>query len=195
MLYLIRHGETAWNAAGRYQGALDSPLTERGRRQAALIGDALAARLDPSAAPLKAYVSPLGRTRETAAIIARRAALDIQFEPRIAEVSLGPWDGLTDFEIDMEHPGARAGANRHDWYFRAPGGETLESVLRRVTSWLNSVSAPAVVISHGLAGRIIRGVYLGLSDAEMLRLPVPQDGYFSLTDGRAEFIPPDPAPQ
>jgi len=191
MLYLIRHGETVWNAAGRYQGAKDSALTERGRRQAAGLGRLLARIVDPSTGPLAAYVSPLGRAQETAAIIGRHLALDLYPEPRIAEVSLGAWDGLTDYEIESEHPGALAGAGPFDWFFRAPDGEALEDVRLRVSSWLGEARRPALAISHGLTGRIIRGAYLGLAAQEMLRLPVPQDGLYALTGLRADFIEAD----
>lgn len=187
-LYLIRHGQTAWNAAGRYQGAMDSPLTERGREQAAAIGRRLAETLGASGEPLPAYVSPLGRAQETAQIIGRHAPLARAPEPRIAEVSLGGWDGMTEYEIEAEHPGALDGADHHDWYFRAPDGESLACVVRRVSHWLDGAVRPAVAISHGLAGRIIRGVYLGLSEREMLSLPVPQNGFYVLAAGRAEFI-------
>jgi len=191
MLYLIRHGETVWNVAGRYQGAMDSALTDRGRRQAAGVGRLLARIVEPSAGRLAAYVSPLGRAQETAAIIGEHLALDLYPEPRIAEVSLGAWDGLSDYEIEREHPGALAGAGPFDWFFRAPDGETLAAVTQRVSTWLGEARRPALAISHGLTGRIIRGVRLGLGAQEMLRLPVPQDGLYALAGQRADFIEAD----
>jgi len=191
MLYLARHGETAWNAAGRYQGALDSPLTARGRRQATGLGRLLARLVDPSAGRLAAYVSPLGRAQETAAIIGEHLALELHPEPRIAEVSLGAWDGLTDYEIEREHPGALAGAGPFDWFFRSPDGETLAAATQRVSAWLEEARRPALAVSHGLTGRIIRGVRLGLSAEQMLRLPVPQDGLYALDGRSAEFIEAD----
>lgn len=188
MLYLVRHGETVWNAARRYQGAMDSPLTARGRRQAEAIGRLLAELLGPASDPLRAYVSPLGRARETAEIIAGEVRLEAVVDPRIAEVSLGAWDGLTDYEIEIEFPGARDGADRFNWYFRSPDGEKLDSAIQRVSHWLSDARRPAVVISHGLIGRVIRGVFLGLSEQEMLKQAVPQDGLYVLGDGRSEFV-------
>ncbi len=182
MLYLVRHGETEWNAQGRYQGASDSPLTPRGRDQAQAVGALLAREIG---GPIRAYVSPLGRTRQTAALIGAHVALEIVPEPRIAEVSMGSWDGLTRPQIEQRHPGA-LGAS-HDWYFRSLDGETLAAALARIGGWLQAAERPAVVVSHGLARRLIRGLYLGLSEPDMLALPVPQDGFFVLTDGRVEF--------
>ena len=68
-LYLLRHGETAWNLERRLQGSKDSPLTTRGREQAAAMGRALAAELACEPGPTIFLRSPLGRTRETASFL------------------------------------------------------------------------------------------------------------------------------
>ncbi|MGO4706343.1 histidine phosphatase family protein [Microvirga sp. 2MCAF38] len=188
MIYLIRHGETLWNAVGRYQGQKDSPLSERGREQAELIGRLLAHETIDLTSPLRAHVSPLGRTQATADLISRHVALDRSDEPRLAEISMGSWDGMTRYEISMEYPDALHGADAFDWYFRSPDGETFDSVCGRVASWLADLDGPIVAVSHGVTGRLIRGVYLGLSKREMLELAVPQDGFYKLQNGRAELI-------
>ena len=94
-VFLLRHGETEWNAAGRFQGQLDSPLIRRGREQVALLGRTLAAALRGRPAP-PLHVSPLGRTQDTAAIVARHVPGlgPAHPEPRLAEVTTGAWDGL-----------------------------------------------------------------------------------------------------
>lgn len=186
-LFLIRHGETEWNNVGRFQGAKDSPLTLRGREQAHSAGRTLAA-MAAAELPLRAYVSPLGRARETASLIAEYLPLEIHIEQRIAEISLGCWDGLSMDEIDAEFPGALSGSRPHDWYFRSPDGETFEAAYARVTDWLREASAPAIAVTHGLASRLIRGSYEQLSKQGMLLLPVPQNGFYQLTNGRSEFI-------
>jgi len=101
------------------------------------------------------------------------------------EVTVGAWDGMTHDEIDMEYPGALADCEAHDWFFRSPDGETFEAACDRVRAWLSSISSPTVAITHGLTSRLIRGLYLGLSRPDMLRLAVPQDGYVVLRDGQA----------
>ena len=189
-LYLVRHGETEWNAAGRYQGAKDSPLTERGRQQARQTGRRLAHCFNGDL-PLVAHVSPLGRTLETAALIAESLPLEIRIEPRLAEISAGAWDGLSMYEIDMEYPGALSAGGQHDWYFLGPGGETFESALGRVSAWLSEAAAPSLIVTHGLASRLVRGAYCGLTRQEMLQLPVPQDGFYMMANGRANFVPAD----
>jgi probable phosphoglycerate mutase len=188
MLYLLRHGETIWNAEGRYQGQKDSPLTPRGRDQAASLGRILSGLTRFSGTPLRAYVSPLGRAQETADIVGRHVSLDRVDEPRLMEVSMGTWDGMTHYEISMECPEALVGTDRYDWYFRSPDGESLDTFMTRVSAWLKEARAPAAVISHGVTGRILRGVYLGLSRREMLELPTPQDGLYQLNAGSVRFI-------
>jgi broad specificity phosphatase PhoE len=185
-IYLIRHGETEWNAQGRFQGKLDSPLTDTGARQAEAIGRRLAG-LDLS---VEAFiVSPLGRTCQTAAIIAGLAHLPAaQLDHRLAEVSLGSWDGLTHIDIDAQWPGLLDGSTPFDWFFRSPDGESYDAVLQRAERWLDERQGVTVAVSHGLVGRVIRGAYSGLSRTEALRLPVPQDVIWKFSSGRIEPI-------
>jgi broad specificity phosphatase PhoE len=103
-------------------------------------------------------------------------------EPRLKEVSIGSWDGMSHFEIGMEYPDALSGTDAFDWFFRSQDGERIEAVKARVSAWLTEATTPSVAISHGLTGRIIRGVYLSLSRREMLELPLPEDGFFVLSD-------------
>jgi broad specificity phosphatase PhoE len=103
-------------------------------------------------------------------------------EPRLKEVSIGSWDGMSHFEIGMEYPDALSGTDAFDWFFCSQDGERIEAVKARVSAWLAEATMPSVAISHGLTGRIVRGVYLGLSRREMLELPLPEDGFFVLSD-------------
>lgn len=187
-IYLVRHGETEWNSAGRYQGAKNSPLTTRGRSQAQAYGTTLTLELAEQSLPVLTYVSPLGRAQETAAIIANSVPLDIRIEPRIAEISTGTWDGMSLYEIEMEHPDALTGSSPYDWYFRAPDGESFDNAITRVRSWLEDVKRPCLAVTHGLASRLIRGVYEGLSEDAMLTLDVPQNGFYRLNEGQSTFL-------
>lgn len=185
-IYLIRHGETEWNAQGRFQGKLDSALTDTGVKQAEAIGRRLAG-LNLS---FDAFVSsPLGRTRQTAAIIAGCAKLsDARCDDRLAEVSLGSWDGLTHIDIDAQWPGLLDGSTPFDWFFRSPDGESYDAAFQRAKCWLREQQGVTVAVSHGLVSRIIRGAYSGLPKAEALSLPVPQDVIWRLSGGRIEPI-------
>ncbi|WP_088684285.1 histidine phosphatase family protein [Rhizobium sp. R635] len=191
-IFLLRHGETIWNAAGRFQGQKDSPLTQRGQQQADQMGELLARELKRYAGQIDIHVSPLGRTKETAARIGRYVPLASRDEPRLMEVTTGSWDGMSHYEIDMEYPGMLEGANGFDWFFRSPDGETFDAAFARVEEWLSGLRSTTIAISHGLTGRLIRGVYLGLSRREMLELPVPQCGFYRLQNGQAELVESPP---
>jgi probable phosphoglycerate mutase len=157
-IYLLRHGETEWNAVHRFQGKLDSPLTQRGVAQAEQCGRMLAAVVGKVDAMV---ASPLGRARQTAEIIhALGVYPELRLDERLAEVSLGCWDGLTHARIDAGWPGARDGATRYDWYFRSPDGESHASAEARLRDWLGEQQGTVVAVAHGLVGRILRGVYL-----------------------------------
>lgn len=193
MIYLARHGETVWNRDQRFQGQLDSPLTPRGLDQARRMGATLAQRIRERAG-WTIIASPLGRAQHTARIVA--GILDIA-EPRIesdgrlAEVDFGSWAGLSHEEIEACSPGALDGSTRHDWYFRAPDGETYAAVRGRIAAWLAETAAreKLIVVAHGVTNRILRGIYLGLSKEAGLELEAPQDAIFHLGGGAVERIP------
>jgi probable phosphoglycerate mutase len=185
MIYLLRHGETIWNTLGRFQGQKDSPLTERGIVQAEKMAKLLKKEIADSERSFQLHVSPLGRTQETAARIERVLPLTARPESRLMEVTVGSWDGMTKFEIDNEFPGMLDGSDAFDWYFRSPDGESFDAACARAKNWIADIHEPTIAISHGLFGRLVRGVYAGLSKLEMLELPVPQDGFYRLSD--AEF--------
>ncbi|KPH07797.1 putative phosphoglycerate mutase [Rhizobium leguminosarum] len=188
MIYLLRHGETIWNSLGRFQGQKDSSLTERGIEQAEQAAKLLKKEVAGREHSFQFHVSPLGRTQETAARVKRILPLVAHLEPRLMEVTIGSWDGMTKFEIDNEFPGMLDGSDAFDWYFKSPDGESFDAVCARAKDWIASLRGPTIAISHGLFGRLIRGVYSGLSKREMLELPVPQDGFYRLRDGEFTLV-------
>ncbi|MGF0524488.1 histidine phosphatase family protein [Agrobacterium pusense] len=187
-IYLLRHGETVWNSLGRFQGQQDSPLTSRGIEQADQVAHLLRDALHNDDQLFQMQISPLGRVRQTADRVQAKVPLRYIEDDRLVEVTTGSWDGMTRFEIDNEFPGHLDGSNAFDWYFRAPDGESFDDVCKRATSWISDIRHPTIAISHGLFGRILRGVLLGLSKREMLALPVPQGGFYRLDDGRCELV-------
>jgi len=192
MIYLVRHGQTEFNAAGRWQGQVDSPLTALGRQQAARVGLTLRGLTDPT--DLAIFSSPLGRARDTALLIAAaiEAVDEIHVDPRLMEIGMGAWDGLTTYEIDMEWPNARDGLDRFEWFFHSPDGETHEVFADRLTQALADIARhPAtskIIVSHGVAGRVIRGLFARLDQKSALSLDVPQDAIFRLANGEITRI-------
>ncbi len=185
-IFLVRHGETEWNRARRYQGWRNSPLTPHGVAQAEAIGRRLAALPEASGAAIVA--SPIGRARRTAEIIALclRDAAPPRLDERLREISLGAWDGLPRREIR-----ARMGARfvEFEWYFHTPHGQTYDDFAAPIAAWLGEVGeGPVIAVSHGVVTRVLRGLYAGLPRAAALRLPVPQDRIFLLSEGAIEEI-------
>ncbi len=183
MIYLVRHGETEFNREGRYQGRLDSPLTDRGRRQARLCGQLLARHVDSGAI----WTSPLPRAVETARVV--EAALpdaELRIDERLREVSFGLWEGLTRAEIVAGWPGIRKRHPPQQWKLNAPDGEATEALMARLQALLqDAASRPedVILVGHGIAGRLIRGLHSGLTLSAALQLPAPQGVVYRLRRG------------
>ncbi len=148
---LIRHGETAWNATWRWQGHAPVPLNETGLAQSVALGRYLAAHgyaLDAL------YSSDLPRAMQTAEAVAGPQGLAVQREPRLREVDLGEWQGLTREEAaawDAEN-WARYTADRRN--VPVPGGESRQAVQVRARAAFDAITArhagQAVgIVSHG----------------------------------------------
>lgn len=178
----MRHGETEWNRAGRTQGRLNSPLTEKGREQAKQLGTILKRELGTPAG-YDQMVSPIGRTLETAKFIKTNFPFDPVPNDLLKEIDLGQMSGLTRPEIEEKFPDHMAGKPDYDWYFDGPGGETMAQMRERATKWLETLKGPTIAVSHGQIGKVIRGVYLGLEDKEILRLGEPQGVVHVLENG------------
>lgn len=163
MLYLTRHGQTELNWAGRLQGWMDSPLTERGRTQAHSVGAKLKSLIGRDNVVL--CVSPLGRAQDTASIIREYVnTSEIRSDNRIKEIGIGDWEGMTMEDIEFTHPGVLDGTSRFDWAYRAPGGESRIDFFARLRSWLRDMekaSSITVAVSHGWAGMGLRSEYTG----------------------------------
>jgi probable phosphoglycerate mutase len=171
LLVLVRHGETEWNLAGRWQGQTDVPLNAAGRDQAR----ELAARLRGEGLVAVAS-SDLRRARETAELVAAELRLRVHApDPRLREQSFGAFEGLTGRECEERFPEAW-GAYAADARATPPGGETAAEVLARVVPALDALAArgePTLVVMHGRALRtFVRDVLGALPGPPP---PVPYD--------------------
>ncbi len=188
MLYLVRHGETEWNRAGRQQGRGDSPLTSRGIRQAQACASLIAADLAPTAS-VRVLTSPMGRARATADVISRRLALvtdsTCECAQELAEHDWGEWEGLSKPEIDLRYPGALNVRASDHWNYEVPGGESYSMVDGRVRPWLERLdrAMPTVLVTHDMVSRVIRRCALGLSPHEALMLTHPHHVVFRISSG------------
>ena len=190
ILYLLRHGETEFNVAGRLQGQRDSPLTPRGRAQARAHG-ALLETLIAEPAAWRVVASPLGRAFHTARLACAEldlAEAAIETDPRLKEIAYGDWEGLTYGEIEARYPDHWAARARDRWGFVVPGGESYAMVAARAGAFLDQVRGNTIVVSHGGTGRVLRGLYARLAPPEIKTLEQPQDALHRLTQGTVARI-------
>jgi broad specificity phosphatase PhoE len=193
-LYMLRHGETAWNTERRMQGSRNSDLTERGRAQAVAMGRALKVELARETGPTVFLRSPLGRVCETSLIVGRELGLDPaqwRDDPRLAELGYGDWEGQSWKEIEVTRPNALADWRADPQGFVPPGGESHIELRRRSAAVLADIAASntrTVVVGHGVSGAVVRGLNLGLDARAMFVLEKPQDAFFRLLAGREERI-------
>lgn len=159
-LFLVRHGETSWNAERRWQGGRDIGLAASGREQAA----ALALRL--AGVPLRsAFSSDLSRARETAAIVLQ-GRLPVVEEPLLREMSYGAWEGVRDDEIGLTSPEERERWSMRPHECRPGGGESLEELLDRawrgLAGCLERSEGDVLVVAHGGVNRVLLCRILGM---------------------------------
>jgi probable phosphoglycerate mutase len=188
-LLLVRHGQSEWNAAGRWQGQADPPLSDLGREQARVAARSLEGITAVAASDLR-------RASETAAIMAAELGLDSPtLHEGLRERDAGEWSGLTRAEIDERWPGYLdpPPADKHSSFGsapasgaarrRPPGWEPDESVLQRARSALAAVAAGALgdvlVVTHGGLIYVLEGS-LG---AQFARLANAEGRWFEVSGG------------
>ena len=176
--YLVRHGESEWNRAGRIQGHVDAPLSAVGRRQATL----LAARLKDVRFDA-IYSSDLDRAHETARHIAGDRNVAITTDPDLREFSYGEWEGLTLKQVEARYPGALAEQiAAGNLAFSAPGGESATQMLARVRRFCTRATKRhdsqenLMVVAHGGTLRTLLGCLLDLEDTDFWRFRVDCSG-------------------
>jgi broad specificity phosphatase PhoE len=185
-VFLARHGQTAYNLEGRFQGQLPVPLDETGRRQAAELAER-AAKHGFSAL----WSSPLLRARETADVVARRIGLQPREDARLMETDAGDWTDRTFADVQAEAPEAFAAFAAGDPGFAFPGGESFAEQEVRVAAALADVELgelPALVVCHGM---VIRAALSGraghwITHAER----VPNGALVPLDPARARHADP-----
>lgn len=158
-LYYIRHGETDWNVEGRLQGRQDIPLNARGRAQGTRCGEFLRdlfAETGRDPAALSYVSSPLCRARQTMELVRTALGLaphDYRIEERLIEISFGQWEGFTIPELRRRDAEGVASREYDKWRFVPPGGESYESVARRMCDWYLGLADDTVVTAHGGTAR------------------------------------------
>lgn len=157
-LYMLRHGRTLWNEAGKLQGRTDIPLSEEGRQSALETGKELA-NIPFSAA----FSSPLMRAKETAELILQGRDIPVQTDERLIELSFGSAEGMFLSELTVEkRPTFRLFSAPED-YIPPEGGESYASLEKRCRSFLDEIIVPnekqwehVLLVAHG---GVVRGLF------------------------------------
>jgi broad specificity phosphatase PhoE len=185
-LLLLRHGRTAFNAAGRFQGQVDVPLDEVGRDQAARVGPLIASRN-----PVVVISSDSSRAADTAAAVADAAGLTLTFDERLREIDVGGWSGRTLDEVEVEFT-----QEYKDWIsgnreeLRRGGGETYAEVGFRAYECVRGLlDGPpeelVVAVTHGGTARSLIDLMLGIPvGARHILGGIPNAGWSRLDKGR-----------
>jgi len=161
-LWLVRHGQTAWNLSGRYQGQADVPLNDTGWQQARALPAAL-----PGGDFAALYSSDLRRARDTASVLAQHLSLPVQVDARLREVRLGDWEGMLFTDIQAQYPVEWQARQTDPLNAHPPGGENLTEVAARVWAAADDIARQhpgreLVVVAHGLSLATLRVRALGL---------------------------------
>ena len=160
-IFLVRHGATVLTAEDRFAGATDVELSDEGREQVRR----LASRL--SQENIKAiYASPLGRTVETARILAEPHGLEVQTRDGLREISHGRWERLTRKEVEQAFPDEAAAWDKDPYTFAPVGGESGLAVTARALPVLMDIvrqhpTSNILVVSHKATIRLLLSSLLG----------------------------------
>ena len=169
-IYLVRHGQTAWNREEIFRGRADVPLDETGLKQAELAGEYLKeVEIDAI------YSSPLSRALETAEKIARFHSLKVQPLEGIVDMSFGNWEGHAHQEIKKNDSETYRRWREEPHLVRLPGGESLDDVRVRSMAALNEVSKKhsgkaLVLVSHRVVNKVLICGILGLDNSHFWQI-------------------------
>ncbi|TIN29129.1 MAG: histidine phosphatase family protein [Mesorhizobium sp.] len=192
LVYIARHGQTAWNAEFRLQGQADTDLNALGREQASGNGLRLA-ELVQNPWEFDFVASPMKRTRETMQRIRAAMKLDpaaYRTDPRLVEVNFGDWQGFTFPELETRYPGARRTRARDKWNFQPPGegAESYQMLLERVRPCFDAIERQTICVTHGGVMRTLFRFVLGLTENEAANLEIPHDRLLKLEGNSLEWL-------
>lgn len=181
-IYIARHGETTWNAVGRYQGRLETPLSPLGQAQAQALAAALAGK-----GIGRIVSSPLSRCMQTAVPLSLQTGLPIETEPLLLEIAHGTWEGRYRSEIAATEPQLYRTWREHPELVKFTGGESLNDVLDRWKRFVDRFEARTntLLLTHDVVVRLALLERTGRPPAELRRVRALNAAYarFEVDDG------------
>ncbi|MDA8870983.1 histidine phosphatase family protein, partial [Rhizobiaceae bacterium] len=180
---LLRHGETAWNREGRFQGGTDTELSSRGAKQAADLAALVRQLADEGSIDgqrLSFTASPLARALSTAEILARALAPDakpaIRTDPRLRELSFGRWEGMTSMEVKAAFYDERRARQADPYGFAAVDGDSMASRAGEVLAALCDCVPNTIVVTHSGIMRVALHELGGMDPTAAARTAIPHRG-------------------
>ena len=185
-VYVVRHGQTAWNVGEIFRGRADIPLDDTGRKEASLAGEALKdARIHA------VYSSPLSRSMETAENIARFHNVPVTRLDAIIDISYGEWEGHGNEEMKVNYPDLHRLWHTEPHKVRFPKGETLEEVRARTMAALDDLlgrheDQNIVLVAHRVPNKVICCALIGLDNSHFWRIQqdTASTNLFTYKDGQ-----------
>jgi broad specificity phosphatase PhoE len=193
VIYIVRHGQTAWNLQKRKQGRMDSPLTLKGIRQAHNVAEILKREVR-NLDQFRIVISPQWRCQQFSSIICELLEIsysDCILEEGIREHSFGLWEGKTEEEIEVLYPGflSRRYQVENQWSYIVPMGESYEILSNRIGKILNKYQGQDVIfICHEMVSKTMRGNLLQLENQETTSLHHNQDEIYRIKEGCLEVL-------
>ena len=169
-VYLVRHGQTAWNVGEIFRGRADIPLDETGKHEVHLAGETL-----KDEALHAVYSSPLSRSMETAENIAKFHDISVTPLDAIIDISYGEWEGLGNQEVQQKYPDLHALWLTEPHKVLFPGGESLDEVRSRTMTALEDLLAEHqdenfALVAHRVPNKVICCALLGLDNSHFWRI-------------------------
>jgi probable phosphoglycerate mutase len=185
--FIVRHGQTEWNLAGKRQGRKNSPLTELGKKQAKenaekLVGQNIA----------EIFSSPIERAFQTAIIIGDKLNIKPKKLDSLSEFDVGCWSGLTNKEIKETFPGQIQARKKDKLNYRIPKGESYMDVRLRSKKALdiikNITDKNILIVSHEMIGRTIIANLVDMANDKMLRILQPNSVIYAIENNDVSYI-------
>jgi broad specificity phosphatase PhoE len=162
-IYVVRHGETAWNKEEVFRGRKDIPLNDTGLRQAERAGAFFS---DKGVSAI--HSSPLIRARETASKISEACGVSMKLDDAFIDMDFGPWEGLSLAAVQQRFPQPLDTWRRYPHRFRIQGAETLAQVRKRVREGVRAAQAAdgrvVVIVTHRVICKLLALHFLGVSN-------------------------------
>jgi len=160
-VFMVRHGATVLSAEDRFAGATDVELSDEGREQTRRLAERLSEEKI-----LAVYASPLGRTVETASILAAPHKLEIQTRDGLREINHGRWEQMTRREVEEKFPEEASAWEKDPYTFAPAGGESGLAVTARALPALIDIvrkhpGENVLVVSHKATIRLLLSSLLG----------------------------------